>query len=380
MPVLIVKPPLRRLLLVSIAVPLLAILALLAFAWPSARLAPRDLPLGIVGTGPAAQHAVAALTDGDPGAFDFHSYADDAAARRAIRDRDVYGVLEITDGAVSVLEASAASPVVAQLVSTAAEQLGTRSGARVSVVDLVPTAPGDPRGAVLSSALLPLIVCGLAVAAGLGMVARTSGWQHLVALIGLSALAGLGAYLIAQSLLGALPHQHVATWAALSLTVLAVSGSAAGLLAVLGPAGLGVSALLMIFLGNPFSGATSAPELLPHPVDDIGQWLPPGAAASLLRSTAYFDGNGATAHVIVLGVWAVLGLAAAVFGQHVSVRLILGRSRSTTPAPADLLRPDLLRPDLDARRTGGTDEEATTANPRHADVAAQLPAAASQVG
>jgi hypothetical protein len=55
----------------------------------------------------------------------------------------------------------------------------------------------------------------------------------------------------------------VATWAALSPIVLAIDATTAGLIALIGAAGLGLGILLMIFVGNPFSGATSAPELLP---------------------------------------------------------------------------------------------------------------------
>ncbi len=361
--------------MISAAVPLFVVLAVLAFAWPAARLAPRDLPVGVVGTGPAAQQAVAGLTHHDPGAFDFRLYADTAAARTAIVDRRVYGAIEVTADAVTVLTASAASPVVAQLLVAAAGQLGAQSGLRVSAVDLVPTAPGDPRGAVLSSALLPLTICGIALAAALVLLlGRLPAWRQVVMCVVLSALAGLGAYLIAQPFLGALPHQHVATWAALSLALLAVSGTTAGLLALLGPAGLGLSAVLMVFLGNPFSGITSAPELLPRPVDHVGQWLPPGAAASLLRSTAYFDGNAATAHAAVLAVWAVLGLAAILLGRATTIRFTAGRAGATSEAPADMPRLD-----LDAQQNGRTEEEAA-AYPRHADLGVRPPAAAPQVG
>jgi hypothetical protein len=76
----------------------------------------------------------------------------------------------------------------------------------------------------------------------------------------------------------------------------------------------------MVFLGNPFSGATSAPELLPSAVDHIGRWLPPGAGANLLRSTAYFHGDGATSHVVVLTIWIVLGFAAIALGHHPPIR------------------------------------------------------------
>jgi len=124
-----------------------------------------------------------------------------------------------------------------------------------------------------------------------------------MALVVVSATAGLGAYLIAQGFLGALPHQAVATWAALSLVLLAIGATTAGLIALIGAPGLGLGVVLMVLVGNPFSGATSAPELLPAPVGTIGQWLPPGAGANLIRSTAYFDGHGASGHLIVLIVW-----------------------------------------------------------------------------
>ena len=87
----------------------------------------------------------------------------------------------------------------------------------------------------------------------------------------------------------------------------------AGLYNLVGKAGLGIGALVMIFIGNPFSAAATAPELLPQPVGGLGQLLPPGAGANLLRSTGFFDGAGAGEHVAVLAVWAVLGLAATLF-------------------------------------------------------------------
>ena len=96
----------------------------------------------------------------------------------------------------------------------------------------------------------------------------------------------------------------------LGLTVLAIAAGATGLLALVGEAGLVLAALVMVLLGNPLSGVPSAPELLPQPFGTIGQLLPPGTGGSLLRSTAFFDGNAAGGPLTVLAVWAVLGLAA----------------------------------------------------------------------
>ncbi len=360
-------PPWIRLVVISVSLPMVIMLAVLAFAWPAGRIAPRDLPVGIVGTSTAGQHAVEGLAHSKPGGFDFHLYADEASARSAIHDRDVYGAFVVTPSEITVLEASAAGPTVTQLLNAVGQELGshaTRQAAaaaraqaagtgsshtgtasrtgtgrtakpsavgtkppatvRVRTVDVVATSADDPRGLVFSSALLPLTICGVAIAAAISMLPGfRPAWRRLVALLSVCALAGLGVYLVAQGFLGALPHETAATWGAVSLTLLAISATTAGLIAIVGPAGLGLGAVLMVFVGNPFSGVTSAPQLLPKAADVIGQLLPPGAGANLLRSTAYFDGNGSADHLAVLALWSVLGLSA----------VLLGRRAPEKPAP-----------------------------------------------
>ena len=357
-------PPWRQLTIIAVLLPLMIALAALAFAWPAARIAPRGLPVGLVGTGAASERVLAGLNRSDPGGFDVRRYPDQAAARAAIRDRDIYGAFVTGTGSartgtresggasaadaggVTVLEASAASPSVAQLLSTVGQELARNAGGSArsggtpraaGVVDVVPLPASDQRGLVLPAALLPLTICGVIMAAVIGLVLEFwPAWRQIMALIVVSATAGLGAYLIAQGFLGALPHHAVATWAALSLTLLAIGSATAGLIALVGAGGLGVGILTMIFVGNPFSGATSAPELLPAPAGAIGQWLPPGAGASLLRSTAYFGGHGAGSHLTVLLVWIVLGLAAIAAGHHAPVRFAARRAWK----PAAQIDPD----------------------------------------
>ncbi len=84
----------------------------------------------------------------------------------------------------------------------------------------------------------------------------------------------------------------------------------AGLTAPLGVGGFVLAALLLVFVGNPFSGVSTAPVLLPEWAAFVGQLLPPGAGGSLLRSSAFFDGNGGGGALAVLLGWATLGLAA----------------------------------------------------------------------
>ena len=113
------RPPAAAIL----AVPVVVALVLTLFAWPSARLEPRDLPIGVAGAPPAAEAIEKRLAQQE-GAFDVQRYGDEAAAREAIEDRDVYGAFVATPSGPKVLTASAASPAVAQLLTHAASETG----------------------------------------------------------------------------------------------------------------------------------------------------------------------------------------------------------------------------------------------------------------
>jgi hypothetical protein len=94
----------------------------------------------------------------------------------------------------------------------------------------------------------------------------------------------------------------------------------AGLGTAFGHVGLGVGAATVLLLGNPLSGVASAPELLPQPWGEIGQFPPPGAGGTLLRSVAFFDGAAAAAPLAVLSGWVAVGLALFLAGGVRSAR------------------------------------------------------------
>lgn len=278
-------------------VPVAFAIILALFAWPNAELGPRDLPIGVAG--PAAEtrtieQGLAARGE----AFDVHRYADEAAAREAIEDREVYGAFVATPGGPKALTASAASvPVTALLTHAAAET-------DAAVEDVVPAAA---RAGALPSAVLPLVIGGILV--GVASIAlATSPLQRAGFVLGGALLTGLTAAVLVQGWLDVIGGDWAANAAVLALVVAAIAGTIAGLEAVLGKPGIALGALTMVFVGNPFSGAAAGPHMLPEPAGLIGQLLPPGAGSNLLRSTGYFDGAGAAGHLAVLAVWALAGL------------------------------------------------------------------------
>ncbi|WP_433756452.1 hypothetical protein [Nocardia sp. CA-135398] len=303
---------------VGVAAALLQALMLIAFAWPAAHIAPRDLPIAV--SGPQAAVVADKLTQHDPDAFDISNPADEAAARAAIENRDVYGAIITGGGAPRVLVASGASPVVAQQLTAIAQQL---SGAPVTPVeDVVAADPDDPRGAAFGAMVLPLVMSGIAAGVVLSLLIPSVGGKA-IGLITFGLTGGLLSMVIIQAWMSVVPGPYLTLAAVAGLVSFAVSGTVVGLSTAVGRAGIGIAALTMLLVGNPFSAATSAPELLPQPWGTVGQLLPPGAAASLLRSVAFFDGAAATKPLVVLTIWALAAL----------VLLGVGALRGRRPSP-----------------------------------------------
>ena len=287
-------------------------LFLTLFAWPAVNTEPRDLPIVVAGPAPAADAVAQQLEKARPGAFDVDTVADAAAADDAIRDRKAYGAFVVTSPngpTVATHVSSAASPVVAQLLIQIGQTAGPDSGQTQPhpVVDVVPADKDDPRGAGLAAGVLPLIMTSIVVGMLLtfvigGRIAR------FVGVILYAGLAGLAATWILQYGLHAISGDYLQNAQVVALIALAMAGAIAGLGALLGVAGAVIGAVVVFLLGNPLSGITSAPEMLPQPWGEVGQWLPPGAGGTLLRSVVFFDGAGGTLPMWILAGWSALAL------------------------------------------------------------------------
>lgn len=301
---------------VAVVLLLTALLALVltAFALPAIKSAPHDVPIGVAGPAPAAAGIEQALASRAPGAWDVAAYADEAALAQAIRDRDVYGGLALTATGPKVLTAPAGSPVVAQALTSLATGLGAQEGQAVPVEVIVPLPPEDPRGAGLGAALLPLLIGAVAPVAAMTRAVQGP-WRRLLGV--LATAVALGATLAGLLFwFGAFEGSYLLTAAAMTAVVGAMATALLGLQAVAGLPGLGLGTALFMLVGNPLSGLATAPEFLPAFWSTLGAWLPPGAGGQLLRSAAYFDGAGAAPHLLVLGVWFVLGIALIAVGAR----------------------------------------------------------------
>ncbi|MGH2947494.1 MAG: hypothetical protein ACRDPC_14780, partial [Solirubrobacteraceae bacterium] len=262
--------------IVVIAVLAQAVLVAL-FVLPGYDPEPHDVPLAVAG--PAAQQVQQRADAERPGAIEVVPVADAAGAREAVLDREAYGALLPQEG--TLLVATAASPPVAQLLQGAFPD--------TAVEELKPLDPEDPRGVSLNLMMLPLIVTALPVALLLARL-PLSGVRLAGVTLAFSALGGFAVTGVVAGLIGALPGSYPALAGVAALLVAAVTMLATGIARPLGEAGVGLAAVVVFLVGNPASGAASAPELLPDFWRQLGPLLPPGAGATALRNVAYFDG------------------------------------------------------------------------------------------
>ena len=294
--------------IVAILAVAIAIVAV-AFALPAARSKPHDVPIGAAGPQAASGEVAEMLERNAPGAFRITYYPGEAALREAILDREVYGGISFGPDGRTLLIATGASPTVAQLLNQVGTGIAQHAGVPLRTEDLAPPTADDPRGVGLAASALPITLAGLLPAVALVLMLRREVWTRLTAAVVFAGLAGTTIAALLRYVLGSIDANFWGVAAGLTLGVLAMGLFMLGLGSLFGRVGLIAGALLALLLGNPLSGLTGAPELLPSGWGTLGQWLPQGANATLLRSTAFFGGSGTTMAIVVLTCWAIAGAA-----------------------------------------------------------------------
>ena len=142
----------------------------------------------------------------------------------------------------------------------------------------------------------------------------------MVATVALGVGAGLITALVTNVLVGAFPDHFFQVWGVATLFVLAIGLPIAAFQVIFGIAGTAIGAIMFLVIGNPASGGSSAPELLPGFWRTLSQILPPGAAVTSMRDVVYFNGHGSSHALIVLAVYAVLGAAVAMIAYRLRAR------------------------------------------------------------
>jgi hypothetical protein len=291
----------------------------MAFSWPAVTADPHDVPVAIAGPVEQAKVVGAGLAQGSAGAVALTPVPDREAAIVAIERREVYGAI-IVGAAPEVLTSSAASPAVAQMLTGLGAALEAQAGAagapisKVTITDVVPLLASDSRGAGMAAAAIPLVLGGLLGGVALTLVVAGV-WRRIAALGVYSVCAGFAITGILQGWFGVLGGSFISNVGAFAVCLLAISATSAGLGSVFGHRGIPFGALIFLLFANPIAGVAMPKEFLVGSWGDVGQWFPPGAAATLIRNLTYFPSAPSGFGWLVLAGWTSLGLVLLVGGH-----------------------------------------------------------------
>ncbi|MDG4768489.1 hypothetical protein O7632_30995 [Solwaraspora sp. WMMD406] len=320
-----------RCLITGTTLAFVATLIMAAFTWPAVYAQPRGVPVGLVGPESAAAEMTTALESARPHEFTVIRYPTREAAVAAIRHREVYGAVVVAEPP-ELLAASGASTVAAQLLTGLAPMLAGGESAtseRITVTDVVPLSKHDDQGAGLSASFFPLLLGGLkgGIFIALGVQGTT---RRLLTLAVLAGVAGVAVAVVGQLAFRILSGALVLNIAASGLTIAAIAATVIGLRNLIGLHGVGVGTVLIMLVGSPISAAMLPVEFLPGPWGTVGQYFPPGASVSLIRTISYFPDASMLSQWSVLGLWTVGGVSLAI----ATSRRPQAWARSTTPPSA----------------------------------------------
>ncbi|MFE6989977.1 ABC transporter permease [Streptomyces pharetrae] len=285
------------------------------FAWSytyaMANPTPHSIPAAVVGSYEQARGR--AFLEGLEKALNasvkVRAYDRPAAARAAVDEQEVFGIFEVRDdGRAVTLDVSGASGAsVADVLSEAALEVGERTGVAVTVRDINPLQPGDPRGLAIFYISLAAVIIGFVGAIQLSVHARAlNPLERIAFTVAYALLGGLAIAAAVDWLLGSVDLPFPQSWLILALTMF-TSGMVFTMFNTL----IGRWAMLptwgvMVLVGNPSSGGAVSWPLLPSALGAIGRWLPPGASVNAQHTAVYFPGHQHVLPFLVLAGWSLL--------------------------------------------------------------------------
>lgn len=340
----------------SVLASLVVALVVLAFTWPTKTMEAKNLPVSIAGPEVTVSQFEQSLKDKGIETFELKQASSREEAEQQIKQRETYGAIIFTEGAApEVLTAPAANTASTQMLNGVATQLnaqiqqkalaaktealtqavqaGGEQGAQaaaqleqmkvqseqasamaVKTTAVVPLSESDSSGTGLAIAAFPLVMGGI-IGGMLSLTLINGTWRRFATATLYAVIGGALTALILSTWFGFIPGDFATLWAAFGATYLATASFMIGFGSLLVPAaGLGLGAVVTMFIGNPISGASMPSAFLPGVWGQIGQMFVPGASSTLLRSIAYFPEVATSDQWLVLGSWIAFGLLAGVIG------------------------------------------------------------------
>ncbi|MFD4030534.1 hypothetical protein ACFWVP_08340 [Streptomyces sp. NPDC058637] len=271
---------------------------------------PHDLRVDVVGSGVSAHVLAQTLQDRGDGALSVRTVADRDTAVNHLRTQRSYGAY-LPGKTPRLLVATASSDTSATVVQKVFTEVAAGQGAPLEVVDVAPTADGDPTGQGLFFLLVAVSIGSYASVAVIGGAGAVLALRLRAALaLGASLVVSVIGAVFAGPLFGLVDHGLGGLWAMAWLYSAAILLIGVGLHTFLKRwTTLGVM-VLFVMLNFTSSGGVFRPELQPGFFGALHAFWNGAGFLEGVRGHVYFGGHGLGGHVLVLAFWFVAGLAA----------------------------------------------------------------------
>jgi hypothetical protein len=344
----------RRAALVLAAAVMFQLAFIASFTGAMSRPTLQDATLGLV-TSPVASRPAAAAVPQVAGVSYSVLPSPDAAAAE-VRDGALPAALLVGARKDTLVVAEAAGLTLVTAITEEVSAQAARAGVPVTVDDVRPLPPGDPRG--LGSYML---VIGWIIGGYLGMTllsrvrgAAGASVRGTTVTLGMAALYSVGSaalgVVLADPLMGVLTGHPWTLLAAGSLIVFSATVVTAALMSLMGLPGIVIAIVMFVLLGNPTSGGSVPVQMLSSGYRFLAGVLPTNAGMGLVRGFAYFDGNQIARPLLVLSIYAGVSLAVCL---GLALRRVRAAASATSPVRAAAGAPDPGRPSQQAAVPAG---------------------------
>lgn len=290
---------------------------------------PHDIPVAIVGEGPATQVFAQTLNDKAPTELDVTTASSVAEAKRQLTDHTLAAAYQADTDHATIYVSTAAS----ETESSAAEKLflpiAYQQHLPVTIDDIHPVPTDDGTGQGLFFLMVALSVGGYSSAIALAAVTakRAVGWRIAISAATALVVAGIGC-VVAGPMFHVLNGNEWSIWLLASLYTFGIVVIGVGLHPFLGRWTTPTLTLLFVMLNVTSSGGIFPQDLQPAFFAGLSTFWDGAAWLDAVRALTYFPGQAFGFDGLKLALWATAGLVLIGVGHLLTVR----RSRAANDA------------------------------------------------
>ncbi|MFF1634522.1 hypothetical protein [Leifsonia sp. NPDC058248] len=280
-----------------------------------------DLPVAIVGQGPAAQVFAQTLNDKAPAALDVTTVSTAAQARDQVEHQKLAAAYEVDATHATIIVSSASSETMASAAEKIFLPIAYEQQLPVTVDDVRPVGEHDLTGQGLFFLMVALSVGSYASAIAISAVtARLRiGWRVAVCAAVSFVIAGIGA-IVAGPIFQVLDGNEWSIWLLASLYVFGIVTIGVGLHPIIGKWTTPALTLLFVMLNVTTCGGIFPQAMQPAFFAGLNTFWNGAAWLDAARALTYFPGQSFGFDGLRLALWATAGILLIGVSHLLSVR------------------------------------------------------------